>query len=110
MPPKNKATLAFLLFVLFCGLSCDSSPPPAKPGGQSAPPNANAGDTGGSVRRMIILTNGEDPFWNAMRSGMQDAERDLKLADVGLKAELDKGTGESKGQVDKLKQYAGQTD
>jgi ribose transport system substrate-binding protein len=110
MPPKNKATLAFLLFVLFCGLSCDSSRPPAKPGKQSAPPNANAGDTGGSVRRLIILTNGEDPFWNAMRSGMQDAERDLKLADVGLKAELDKGTGESKGQVDKLKQYAGQTD
>lgn len=57
-----------------------------------------------------MLTNGDDPFWDAMRAGMQDADRDLKLAEVGLRAELDKNDGTAKGQVDKLKQYAGQND
>jgi ribose transport system substrate-binding protein len=57
-----------------------------------------------------MLTNGDDPFWDAMRAGMTDADRDLNLADVGLKAELDKNDGTLKGQVDKLKQYAGQND
>ena len=62
------------------------------------------------TKRVILLTNGDDPFWDAMRSGMEDAEKDLKLGEANLKAELDKNDNTPKGQVDKLKQYAGQTD
>lgn len=64
----------------------------------------------GESRRVIILTNGDDPFWDAMRAGMQDAEKELDLAKLGLKAELDKNDGTDKGQADKLQQYANQTD
>lgn len=64
----------------------------------------------GATRRVIILTNGDDPFWDAMRAGMQDAEQELELAKSGLKAELDKNDGTDKGQADKLQQYANQTD
>jgi ribose transport system substrate-binding protein len=57
-----------------------------------------------------MLTNGDDPFWDAMRAGMEDAGRDLKLADAGFKVELDKNDNTPKGQIDKLTQYANQTD
>ncbi len=61
-------------------------------------------------KRMILLTNGDDPFWDAMFAGMKKAAEELKLADGGYVAEMDKNDGTAKGQVDKLKQYALQTD
>ncbi len=73
--------------------------------------NSQSSSSGsGETRRVIILTNGDDPFWDAMRAGMQDAEKELDLAKAGLKAELDKNDGTDKGQADKLQQYANQTD
>ena len=45
-----------------------------------------------------------------MREGMNKAAEDLKIGDAGFKAELDKNDNTPKGQVDKLKQYAGQSD
>lgn len=64
----------------------------------------------GKSKRIIILTNGDDPFWDAMREGMEKAEEDLSLADAGFKVALDKNDGTPNGQVDKLRQYLGQTD
>ncbi len=61
-------------------------------------------------KRLILLTNGDDPFWDAMRAGMEDAARDSKLAEAGLKAEMDKNDNTPAGQIDKLNQYAGQGD
>ena len=66
--------------------------------------------SGGSLKRVILLTNGADPFWDAMRAGMQDAERDFKLADAGLRTVMDVNDGTPKGQVDRLRQYANQSD
>jgi ribose transport system substrate-binding protein len=61
-------------------------------------------------KRLIMLTNGDDPFWDAMRAGMEDAERKLKLVEAGFKVEMDKNDGTPKGQLDKLTQYSNQTD
>jgi ribose transport system substrate-binding protein len=93
--------VAGLTGMLGCNPTAQNSPEAAK---------STSKDTKKQTRRLIILTNGEDPFWNAMRSGMQDAAKDLQLSQASLKAELDKGSGNVKGQIDKLKQYAGQTD
>ncbi len=65
---------------------------------------------GSSSKRIILLTNGADPFWDAMRAGMQDAEKDFQLADVGLQTVMDVNDGTPKGQVDRLRQYANQSD
>jgi ribose transport system substrate-binding protein len=70
----------------------------------------DAGGGKASTKRIILLTNGADPFWDAMRAGMQDAERDFKLADVGLQTVMDVNDGTPKGQVDRLRQYANQSD
>lgn len=68
-------------------------------------------DTGsGGRKRVILLTNGADPFWDAMRVGMQDAERDFDLAAAGLRTVMDVNDGTPKGQVDRLRQYANQSD
>jgi len=64
----------------------------------------------GGEKRIILLTNGDDPFWDCMREGMNKAAEDLKLAEAGMVVELDKNDGKPKGQVDKLKQYASRSD
>jgi len=58
----------------------------------------------------MMLVNGDDPFWDAMYRGMEQAEKDLKLADAGLKVGMDKPDFTEDAQINKLKQYASQTD
>ena len=71
---------------------------------------ATGNGSAGGTKRIILLTNGADPFWDAMRAGMQDAERDFKLADSGLRTVMDVNDGSPKGQIDRLRQYANQAD
>jgi ribose transport system substrate-binding protein len=75
-------------------------------------PGAGEDSQGGSrgPKRIILLTNGADPFWDAMRAGMQDAERDFDLAAAKLRTVMDVNDGTPKGQVDRLRQYANQSD
>jgi ribose transport system substrate-binding protein len=62
------------------------------------------------TKRVILLTNGDDPFWDAMRVGMEKAQEEFGLADRGLTVVMDKNDATPTGQVDKLRQYLGQTD
>src|ERR1700756_903511 len=64
----------------------------------------------GGEKRIILLTNGNSPFWDAGRAGLEEAEKDLKLRDAGLRAVMDVNDGTPKGQLDKLQQYASQSD
>jgi ribose transport system substrate-binding protein len=45
-----------------------------------------------------------------MRTGMEKAAADFNLSAANLRVEMDKNDGTAKGQLDKLRQYAGQTD
>ncbi len=72
---------------------------------------AAAGTTGGkATKRIIVLTNGNSPYWDACRAGVQDANTQLKLADAGLSAEMEVNDGTPQGQIDKLRQYGSQSD
>jgi ribose transport system substrate-binding protein len=71
---------------------------------------SGCGGCGPQQKRLILLTNGDDPFWDAMREGMNKASGELGLEKSGYVAELDKNDNTPKGQVDKLNQYAGQSD
>lgn len=111
LPARWIKLASFLVVLALSSSGCSNAPQAGKPDESGSTDNdLNSGDTGGATRRVIMLTNGEDPFWDAMRSGMQDAAKEFKLSEAGLTAELDKGTGNAKGQIDKLKQYASQTD
>ena len=74
----------------------------------SGPSNTTLSD--GETKRLILLTNGDDPFWDAMRTGMNQAAEDLKLADANLAVFLDKGDFSDEAQISKLSQYATQSD
>jgi ribose transport system substrate-binding protein len=72
------------------------------------------GCTGGSnpagTKRIIILTNGNSPFWDAARAGLKDAETKEELAKAGLQAVMEVNDGTDGGQINKLRQFATQTD
>jgi ribose transport system substrate-binding protein len=80
-------------------------------GGSASRDSAGSADgKSAGAKRVILLTNGADPFWDAMRAGMQDAEKDFNLAAAGLRTVMDVNDGTPKGQVDRLRQYANQSD
>ncbi len=69
-----------------------------------------AGCGSSNEKRLIILTNGNSPFWDACRVGLQEADAKLELRKAGLKGVLEVNDGTPKGQIDKLRQYASQSD
>ncbi|HVJ69319.1 MAG TPA: substrate-binding domain-containing protein [Caulifigura sp.] len=72
-------------------------------GSTTAPPSAGA-------KRIVILTNGDDPFWDACESGARQAEKDLGLAGKGFSVAFERADFTDQGQIDKLKQYNLQSD
>jgi ribose transport system substrate-binding protein len=71
---------------------------------------ANSSSGGGAKQRLILLTNGDDPFWDAMRKGMNQGAIDFKLDEAGMEVFLDKGDFSEESQINKLKQYGTQSD
>jgi len=63
-----------------------------------------------SNRRLVVLTNGSSPFWDAGAAGARNAARDLKLDAAGLQVVIDRGDFTVETQLEKLKQYASSTD
>ena len=61
-------------------------------------------------KRIILLTNGNSPYWDACREGLNAANSELNLAEAGLKAVLDVNDGTPQGQLQKLQQYGTQSD
>jgi len=121
---RRKFSSCLLLTLLFVGVGCEPKVPKAN-SAKLSPETDDSGarrkrtlgsmDAGGgteaaSLKRLIILTNGDSPFWDACREGLLAANSELKLKDVGLKAELDVNDGTAQGQLAKLQQYGTQSD
>ena len=92
---RQAAIVAALTFLLGVLAGCEN---PANPGGANAG-STTGGGASGKVRRVIMMTNGADPFWDAMRAGMAKAEKDFDLASVKLEAVMDVGDGTSAAQI-----------
>lgn len=72
---------------------------------------AGCSDSGGpTTRRIVLLTNGDSPYWDACRQGLKAAEAELKLGDAGLKVVMDVNSRAEQGQIDMLRQYGSQPD
>lgn len=120
---RGAATLAVLMsaLVLAFGGCGDPAQKPESANTQSAKgtPETQGGakvaDAGSeasakSLKRIIILENDQSPFWDAARAGLQDAERELKLKQAGLRATLEVNDGTPSGQLEKLQQFNSQSD
>ncbi|MEX1228827.1 MAG: substrate-binding domain-containing protein [Planctomycetaceae bacterium] len=73
-------------------------------------PAAPRADASKGVKRIVMLTNGDSPYWDAARAGLLDAQDELHLADAGLQAVLEVNDGTPQGQLDKLRQFGSQSD
>ena len=80
-------------------------------GGSAPSNNGGGGDSSVSqTRRLIILINGESPFWDACRRGVQDASQELQLDQAGFVAVVESNDGSPQGQLEKLRQFNTQRD
>lgn len=71
--------------------------------------NSSAGG-GGGAKRIVLLNNTDSPFWDAARKGIEQAVKELNLAEKGFTAGMDSNDGTEAGQIDRLRQYATQSD
>ena len=94
------------LAAMGCGSNGKSTASVVNPGRGSG--GSSAGEAG--EKRIIIITNGDSPFWTAARVGLQEAETELNLAKSGLRASLEINNSSPQGQIDLLRQYASQSD
>ena len=62
------------------------------------------------TKRIILLTNGNSPFWDACRVGLQSAAKEFDLEADGLRAVFDVNDGTPQGQLQKLRQFGSQPD
>ena len=95
--PMRRLSILALWIVPFCvlavGLSgcagSDSNSDKKRNTGANTNPDKNGADgangpNAGEVRRIVILTNGESPFWDAARQGLMRAQLDRILGTPGL--------------------------
>ena len=98
--PQPVATMSLIVIAIATLLGC-----------QARTKNASDATASGSKpRRLILLTNGDDPFWDAARTGLNKAAEDLAVEEANLVAVMDKGDFSDESQINKLKQYASQSD
>jgi ribose transport system substrate-binding protein len=74
----------------------------AKSGGPSAKTDGK--------KYIVFVTNGDDPFWDALLSGLKEGATRFQLAEAGLDVRRDVNNGTAEGQIEKLRQYATQDD
>lgn len=90
-----------LLLALACihlsALGCTSE----KPAANTAAPGA---------KRLILITNGDSPFWKACRAGVDAAQKELKLDEQKFKAVMEVNDGTLARQIDQLRQFGSQSD
>lgn len=56
-------------------------------------------------KRIVILTNGPDPFWDTCEAGAKAAEKELGLVGEGYVVDFQRGDFTDKKQIEMLKQY-----
>jgi ribose transport system substrate-binding protein len=62
------------------------------------------------AKRIIFLTNGSDPFWDACRSGLEEGAKQFEMEAAGYTVAMEVNNGKPQGQIDKLRQFASQGD
>ncbi|MFO1020434.1 MAG: substrate-binding domain-containing protein [Planctomycetales bacterium] len=102
----NSVLVLACLAIVTC-LGCEPPPPPATTVQPQVDPNNPAAAKTGAVKdyRIVMLTNGSSPFWDACDLGMREAGKKL-----GVKVEFIRNDATEGGQIRRLEQFASQSD
>ena len=77
-------------------------------------PSAGGGSPAAGItvaaKRFIFITNGDDPFWDALLSGLKEGEQRFACAAAGITVSRDVNNASAEGQIERLRQYATQDD
>jgi ribose transport system substrate-binding protein len=106
MIPRQFVVGFALSAVLVAGCSRANKPADVRPGtAQPGAPGPSAG-----AKRLVFITNGDDPFWDALLSGLKEGEKRFGCAAAGLTVSRDVNNASAEGQIERLRQYATQDD
>ena len=105
--PRFRMPTLVLALAGLMAVGCSDSRPAATPRDVAATPAAKADP---KPRRLIFITNGDDPFWDACLSGLKEGEKRFGCAAAGLTVARDVNNGTAEGQIERLRQYATQDD
>lgn len=106
------AALRFVFSTILVGTLFGCGGDSSTPSGEKSSPAPQLGEAASSLdlKRIIVLTNGNAPFWDAAAAGANDAEKDLNCAADGFQVVVDRNDFKAEGQIEKLRQYASATD
>jgi ribose transport system substrate-binding protein len=107
VPCRCRIPILALALAGLVAVGCSESRPPAA---TSDVAGTSAASPGHKPRRLIFITNGDDPFWDACLSGLKEGEQRFACAAAGLTVARDVNNGTAEGQIERLRQYATQGD
>ena len=97
-----RSLLLSLFVVMLAAFGC------SQPAGNSVA--SSAATTSSGLKRLIFITNGDDPFWHACNAGLLEGAKQVDLESHGLTVVMEKNNGTAQGQIEKLRQLASQSD
>ncbi|MFM7291741.1 MAG: substrate-binding domain-containing protein [Planctomycetia bacterium] len=98
---RSLGRLALCLALALSG--CSEQRPPV-----AAATSGNGGSAG--PKRLIFITNGDDPFWDACNAGLVEGAKRFDTESQGLRVVMEKNNGTAQGQIEKLRQLGSQSD
>lgn len=107
---RGKCWLSALILCVFAG--CEGGTPSSGTGSGGSP-KTELGEPAAAksgTKRIIVLTNGNAPFWDAGAAGAADAEKELNCQADGFSVVVERGKFDVAEQINKLRQYARATD
>jgi len=107
-PNRRRWYVVVLSAFVFAG--CGEVPQPAAKTDSSDQKGKSANAKAAETRRIMFVTNGDAPFWDACQAGMQDGAKKFSLKDAGYQAVFVRNDATVRGQIDKLRQYGTQSD
>jgi len=73
-----------------------------------APSVSGSGSSG--PKRLIFITNGDDPYWDACNAGLIEGAKQFGIESQGLRVVMEKNNATAQGQIEKLRQLGSQSD
>ena len=112
MSIDRRACVAVLVWGM-CGClvlpGCSPNPATTAPSAGAPASNGSGGGTAG-LKRLIFVTNGDDPFWDACNAGLVEGAKRFAVESYGLRVVMEKNNGTAQGQIEKLRQFGSQSD